>query len=152
MENRMAAEAVSIAQDTICARHPQLAGSLHRMRIEIAPDAAVPAFDGDAIRMGDAWVLNALRESDGKIADALMHTFAHALLGHVWKYASEPMRDIACDLLAALFLSEIAPERCAICADARFDELRRRFAGAADADALAERLRKDSYLDRKSVV
>lgn len=143
--HRMAAEAISIAQDIICARHPQLAGSLHRMRIEIAAGDLPPAFDGDAIHMGDAWILNALHESDGKIADALMHVLAHALLGHVWKYAPEPMRDIACDLLAALFLSEIAPERCAMRTDARFDELRRRTSGIADANALAKRLRSDPY-------
>ena len=145
MDERMAAQAVSIAQDAICMRHPHLAGSVHRMKIEIAPNAEPPAFDGETIHIGDAWVYGALHESDGRIADALMHILAHALLGHVWKYASEPWRDAACDLLAAFFLSDIAPERCAMHGDARFDELRRRFAGAADADALAEKLRADAY-------
>ena len=98
MDECMAAQAVSIAQDAICMRHPHLAGSVQRMKIEIAPNAEPPAFDGETIHFGDAWVYGALHESEGRIADALMHILAHALLGHVLQCPADNNRETLLEL------------------------------------------------------
>lgn len=145
MNAAAAAEAVSIAQDAICLRHPRLAGCVHRMRTCVVPGAELPAFDGETIRFGEAWVQEALNGTGGRVAEAIMHILSHALLGHVWKYESDPVRDIACDCLAALLTVEVAPELCPFRSDPRFDELRRRLSGLTDADAMARALRDDPY-------
>ena len=120
-------EILEIAKGRLFGTAPYLAAIFGGLKPEFRDDIDAVATDGASFFCNRDWLRRAFLTDEHAISDALAHSVAHCLLGHVFERTQDAL---AADFAVALLLAEELPEFCPIRREGLFLEAKRRCLGA----------------------